>query len=340
MFSEQDVKEFVEDEFCEDNWGQIINLSKLVDPLMEQSGPQLHEEFDMQEWQKLILLSTPMSVVHDRAEPTCLQVKRISSGSNRFYYKAGYRNSWGDYDLEEMCKELAPKVPHFDIKVLEDEPIIEVVTHDTSVALEEEVKTRMQITLKRQGVNVRGHTGNFVVHGVTTSSMMNILLNLVESYPKIRHAEQTVRIQFTEYRVGGGAYRPERGGNMNLHNAEVGPVVAFVSTKLVSEGFSLRNREWVHSSQVTVEGVAKTNQRLSEIKKIIDRMPDSIDVTNIPYSNVHKGMWCLCRVRDGRSWVLSASKDVDRVLHEQKEIEKFTYVLNPNGSIHKERKNV
>lgn len=338
MFSDQEVNEFIEDEFDKDEWGQVVNHSRLIDPPMDYSGPKLNEEFDIQEWQKLILLSNPMPNIYEKTYPTCLRVKRINTGLDRFYYQAGYYNSWGDYDLAEMCKELAPVV--ITKKIIEVEPKVEykIPEHDFSVVLENEVKTRMQITLKRQGTNVRGHTGNFAVHGMTASNMVSILSDLVEAYPKIKLPAQTVRIQFTEYRVDGGTYRPERGGNMNLHNAEVNTILAFISTKLVTVGFTLRDREWVHESQVTSEGVAKTSRRLAEIKKIIDKLPDAINIVDVPYSNnIHHGLWCLCRIRSGQSWVLSASSNINEVLGEQKKADKFTYILNPNGSMYKSK---
>ncbi|MGW8177518.1 MAG: hypothetical protein ACWGQW_01810 [bacterium] len=335
MFSDQEVTEFIDDEFGGEIWGQTVDHAALIDPPMEQNGPHLHEEFDMQEWQKLVQLSTPMSEIHDWAEPTCLRVQRVSTGLGRFYYKAGYYNSWGDYDYQEMENTPAPE-PQEGQKV-EVQVEVEPPVQDTAVVIEEEVKTRMQITLKRQGRNIRGHTGNFVVHGVRAANMVESFSELVESYPKIKRPVQTVRIQFTEYRIDGGAYRSDRGGNMNLHNAEVSTVVAFISARLVSSGFSLRGREWVHESQTTERGIKKTGERLAEIKKIVDGLPDAINVTDVPYSNeVHSGMWCLCRIKQGKSWVLSTSGSVSEILEQQKAIEKFTYILNPSGSMYRQ----
>lgn len=332
MFSDQDVSDFIDEEFGGEIWGQTVDRSQLVDPPMEQSGPHLHEEFDMQEWQKLIQLSTPMSEIHNYAEPTCLRVKRISTGLGRFYYQAGYFNSWGDDDLEEMSKEPAPEIMCGMAPKVEETP--EVEPAEEVVIIEEDVKTRMQITLKRQGRNVRGHTGNFVVHGVRASRMIEALSDLMETYPKTRRPPQTVRIQFTEYRVNGGSYCPERGGNMNLHNAEVGTVLAFITTKLVNVGFALQGREWVHEQRAAQP--TKTGTRLAEIKKIIDDLPDAINTVDVPYDNsTHSGLWCLCRVRNGCSWVLSASGSMEDVLEKQESIDKFTYILNPQGSVHK-----
>jgi hypothetical protein len=337
MFSDQEVNEFVDEEFDRDIWGQVTDFSRLIDPPMEQSGPKLNEEFDIQEWQKLILLSTPMSKICDKTEPTCLRVKRVGTGLGRFYYKACYYNSWGDYDLEEMCKKSIPEPESFDIGTVKSEVEAELkIPEADSVVLENEVKTRMQITLKRQGANVRGHNGNFVVHGMAATNMIGVLSELVEAYPKIKRPAQTVRIQFTEYRVSSGDYRPERGGNMNLHNAEVNTISAFISTKLVTAGFTMRGREWVHESQATAESIIKTGSRLAEVKKIIDELPNTIDVMNAPYNKgVHCGLWCLCRIRGGHSWVLSTSRSVEDIFNEQKKIPQFTYILNPNGSMHR-----
>jgi len=338
MFSDQEIEEFINEE--EDTWRQTVNQTSLIDPPMEQSGPRLHEEFNMQEWQKLVQLSTPMPEIHDYAEATCLRVKRISSGLGRFYYRAGYNNSWGDSDLEEMSKTpapeillgMTPRVEDTEVEVSKVErPKRETPEPDRSIAHEKDVKTRMQITLKRQGKNVRGHTGNFVVHGVRASKMVEVLGDLMETFPKIKRSVQTVRIQFTEYRLGGGSYRPERGGNMNLHNAEVGPVIAFITSKLASVGLTLQGREWTHEKKAVIKSPG-----LDQIREIIGELPDAINITNVPYNNsIHGGLWCLCRIRNGGSWVLLASNNVSDILEEQKDIGKFTYVLNQQGSMHR-----
>lgn len=345
MFSDHEVDEFIEEEFGGEIWGETVNHSHLIDPPMEWSGPKLHEEIDMQEWQKLVQLSTPMSEIHDYAEPTCLRVKRVDTGLGRFYYKAGYYNSWGDADLKEMSEEPAPEIPCGvapKVETLEETPEVEQepeVVAEPEVVTEADVKTRMQITLKRQSRNVRGHTGNFVVHGVRATAMIELLSVLTETYPKTRRPAQTVRIQFTEYRMNSGSYRPERGGNMNLHNAEVGTVLAFISTKLVNSRFALRGREWVREEQTTQRGVDNTRQRLSEVRKIIDQLPSAIDTVNVPYDReVHEGLWCLCRIRKGQSWVLSADKDLRKIHNAQAGNPSFTYILNPTGSIHKEQR--
>jgi hypothetical protein len=333
MFPEQEVKEFIMEEFCENNWELNIE-SKLIDPLMDQGCPKLYEEVDLQEWQKLILLSTPMSVVYDVVEPTCLRVNRVGSGPG---YNSGYYNSWGSYDLKEMCVEPAPEITHFDI--VKTKPISETELSVVVPEIEQDVKTRIQITLKKQGINVRGHTGNFVVYGVSSANMINMLSELYKSFPKVKKAEQTVRIQFFEYKVDSGEYKSDSGGNMNLHNAEVGAVVAFISTTLVSKGFSLRGREWVFG-ETTSNGIMKTRRHLLNVKKIIDSLPDAFDINNVPYNDVHKGLWCLCRVRNGHSWVLFASESVSEILTEQEKVDKFTYILSPKGSIHRGERNV
>jgi hypothetical protein len=62
------------------------------------------------------------------------------------------------------------------------------------------------------------------------------------------------------------------------------------------------------------------------------KLPSAV---NIPYGDVHHGLWCLCRIRRGSSWVLSTSDNVDGVIEEQQKINQFTYILNPSGSIYR-----
>jgi len=291
MFSEQEINKHICEEFKNETWDQEINPLKLVDFFIEQNGSYLYEEIDLQEWQKLNQLSIPISKINNYGDLTCLRVEKTNELDS---YKVNYYNSWGDYDYEEMSKK-------------------NFISNHSPLNLN--VKTRIQVTLKINGKNIKGNTGNFVIHGIKASKMVEELSSLKNIYPKVRKANQIIRVQFTEYKLDGGSYISFKGGNLNLHNAKTSEVVSFIKLKLSSIGFVLNDREWIKKD--------------NSFKKI-NECPNAI-----PYNKVHNGLWCLCKIKNGNSWVISTSNNIQDILNKKKDIKNFTYILNPNGSIYR-----
>jgi hypothetical protein len=177
-------------------------------------------EIDTQERQTIMRMSKPKSVVKDF-------LNEAYGGKKVFGEEPG--PLWSDRDLEEMSKG-SPNTNN------------NVKPEEGSSCKEEEIKTRIQITLKNKGKNVKGHSGNFVVHGIKVCDIMKELSLLRDKYPKMKGAEYTVRVQFTEYKSGKNIHL--NGGNMNLHNAYVKSVIRIISDRLTSVGFTLYDKGW------------------------------------------------------------------------------------------------
>jgi len=338
MFDPEDLEEEVREQFAELTedpqeivWGDYIHPIDLTDYAMDQYGPALSDEVDLQEWHKLATTFLPQNQIKDHGKlETCLRVQRVScgvtgSGKDRFYYKAYIANSWGQFDLAEM-----EKLPR--INVPKPARMPKPVPSETlaSPVLDTEVKTRIQITLKRNSKNVRGNTGNFVVYQVKASDLHLMFSSLLDKYPKVRDSAQVVRVQFTEYRLDGGNYLRECGANLNLHNADVSDVQLHIYSVL-------KAGDWKYTSTVVENknDVTMTNEVLQEFANL------GVGMLNVPaavsqdYYDKEKyaGKWCLCKMSDAKSLVLAASDEASEVLPLQNNYNCFTYVINPTGTL-------
>jgi hypothetical protein len=282
---------------------------------MDQYGPHLQDEVDMQEWQKLACTAFPQGSISDHGKvETCVRLQRRATWNGGVYYKATMANSWGQYDYEEMEKIPRP-VKKRSRQSVEPEP-------PGTVALVEEVKTRIQITLKRKSKNVRGETGNFVVYQVRAADLKRIFEPLLDTYPKQRKSEQVVRVQFTEYRISGGSYRKERGANLNLHNAEVPAIVDHIHG-------TIKRHKWDYTSTV---GERKGSVKSVLIAQEVAKSPVAIS-SRFYNREGFKGLWCLCRIQDGKSLVLESAKEIASVVLSRSKHQGFTYIVNPSGKI-------
>jgi len=315
MFGEG-VNEEVQGEFTalaatpqENLMGGVVGVNCLADPLIEQYGPQLQDEFDLQAWQSIACESfLEPDVQYLRGH--CLRVRRIDS-EGRPYYRTQYFESWSKADLEEMS--MAPvKEPVPRQLPTPEEP--------NTPALDDDVKTRIQVTLQRNSKYVRGSTGNFVVKRVKAGVLCQLLNVLLETYPKVKGSCQIVRVQFTEYRDEGGNYRKECGANLNLHNAEVTSVVAFIHTAI------LKN-DWDYTSTV---GERKSGIAGILISKHAADVPAAVEYYD---KESHSGVWCLCRIQDGKSLVLDTAPTVESIAVKHFTQSAFTYIINPKGKV-------
>lgn len=323
---------FSQEEFAQEVWGEFIELAEdpqevvwgdavgpvhLIDPAMDQYGPHLQDELDMQEWQKLACAAFPQGAIddHGKAE-TCLRLQRKTTPSGGIYYTAIMANSWGQHDYKEM--EEAPR-PTRKAKPRE---LPESEEPGTSAPIRE-IKTRIQITLKRKSKNVRGETGNFVVYQVKAADLKRMFEPLLSTYPKQRKSEQVVRVQFTEYRISGGNYRKECGANLNLHNAKVSVIVAYIHD-------AIKRHKWDYTSTV---GERKGQAIGLLIAQEVAKSPAAMSADQFYDPQKHSGLWCLCKIKDGKSLVLETASEVAPIVLSRGKNDGFTYIINPKGGM-------
>jgi hypothetical protein len=316
---------FEREEIAQEVWGEpntlhenllggVVGVDGLIDPLMDYHGIRLSEEVDMQEWQKAACVSfLPPSILDRHGDETCLRIRRVNNGHGRFYFRVQSADRWSRFDLAEMSES----------------PIEESISRELpppeepdTPALVKEVKTRVQITLKKHTRNVRGQTGNFVVYQVKAADLKHMFEPLLNTYPKVRGARQIVRVQFTEYRISGGNYRKECGANLNLHNAEVATIVSHIHDVI-------KRHKWDYTSTV---GERKNGVGGILIAQEVAKSPAAIS-HEFYDREIYGGRWCLCRIKDGKSLVLRASKEVDSIILERSKHTDFTYIVNPKGGI-------
>jgi hypothetical protein len=320
MFNQEELRQEVQEDFTElvgdfhDNlMSGVVGTDGVTDPLMDYHGMRLNEEIDIQEWQKIACTAfLPPSILVRHDDETCLRLRRVDNGFGRFYFRIQSASRWGEHDLEEMSRSSIKSVPR---KLPPSE-------NPNTPALDKDVKTRVQITLKKGSKNVRGQTGNFVIYQVKAADLRQIFEPLLEIYPKNRNSPQTVRVQFTEYRISGGSYRKECGANLNLHNAKVAGIVAYIHNVI-------NKREWDYTSTAgerkdMTEGVLITQEIAKSPAAISQKFYDK---------ERYNGMWCLCKIERGKSFVLGTSKDIAKIVLERSKYSGFTYVINPNGNI-------
>ena len=317
MFDPEDLEEEIKEQFAELTedpqevvWDGFVHPINLTDYAMDQYGPTLSDEVDLQEWHKLAATSLPQNKIRDYGKlETCLRVQRVSTdgGQDHFYYKAYMANSWGQFDLAEMEKLS---------RIFFPKPARMPRISSELLALDKEIKTRIQITLKRDSKNVRGNTGNFVVYQVKAADLHSMFSSLLEQYPKIRGSAQVVRVQFTEYRLDGGSYLKQCGANLNLHNADVSDIQLHIYNVL-------KDRDWNYTSTV-VE---------SNVEAEMLNIPAAVFQDNYYNKEKYAGKWCLCKVSDAKSLVLETSDEVSEVLPLQNKYDCFTYIMNPIGNL-------
>ncbi len=311
----KDISEEIQEEFTDlitipqENSMGVVGINCLADPLVEQYGPHLNDEFDLQVWQSIACESFPEPDVQ-YLYGHCLRVRRIDSKS-RSYYRTQYFESWGKDDLRDMSMSPVKETISRPLPPSEGPNI---------PALDDDVKTRIQITLQQKSKYVRGSTGNFVVKKVKAAVLYRLLNVLLETYPKVKGSNQVVRVQLTEYRDDGGNYRKKCGDNLNLHNAEIAPVIAFIHTII------LKN-DWDHTSTVD-EHKTKTTEVLTS-RQVAD-VPAAIEYYD---KKQHAGKWCLCKIQDGKSLVLDAASTVESIAIKHFTQSTFTYIINPKGKV-------
>jgi len=323
MFDQEELVQEVWGEFTELTedpqeivWGDVVGTANLIDPAMDQYGPHLQDELDMQEWQKLACTAFPQGAINDHGKAeTCLRLQRRTTWRGGVYYMATVACSGGQYDYEEM--EKAPRQTK-KTRLRESPKPEEPGTHATVG----EIKTRIQVTLKRKSKNVRGETGNFVVYQVHAADLKRMFEPLLSVYPKQRKSEQVVRVQFTEYKISGGSYRKECGANLNLHNAKVLVIVEYIHN-------AIKQHKWNYTSTV--------GQRVGEIGDIliaqeVAKFP-AVSTDQFYDPEKHSGLWCLCKIKDKKSLVLKTAPEVANIVLSRKKYSEFTYIINPKGGI-------
>jgi len=206
----------------------------------EYINPYDSTDVDMQEWHKHWINSTPISNCNSPSPLTCIRViprKWKNQHGEGKYFVTSENTSWGNNDYEEMENTPFTEIPEG--KVREEKSQDDYLTHapvETPVKKSNEVKTRIQLTLKKQSKNVRGSSDNFVIHGVTVDAILGLVEPIKQDYPKVKHSVQTVRVQLTQYDRSGGNYIKGQGGNAMFHNAEVSTIADRIRSCLDGAG--------------------------------------------------------------------------------------------------------
>lgn len=201
------------------NWAHFDRSVMEPDPATYGS-----DEIDMQEWQRHIQMTTPISEFNQPADPTCLCVSVTrrrwkNQHANGFYthVNTSMRHRWSDQDLEEMSHN------SFEVKDLHNplpetpKPPTPAKENQDSYPVQVPSKVRVQISMKQKGKDVKGQYENFEISNIPIEQIFASIQTLLSTFPKCRRKDihYYTRIQL-QNKING---KMQGGRNLSLHNA-------------------------------------------------------------------------------------------------------------------------